>query len=482
MTLRATQLGMQTLAEMLDSASYLRATQLGMQALVEIPDSWSYLRATQIGMQVLAYETPQGRTVANKKKISGSTGQIHEVEAVTTDADGNELPSTDLTWETTDAAVATVVKGAGGKATVTLQGPGIAQIIARASSNAVAKIMTRVDWNYLPLPYTPTLILEADRGGYSDVGASVPVADTERAVRWHDEFWDSLWYNSDGAGPQYLVNRINGHPAMYFDAVGMRRLASAFNLTPPFTIAVIYAQRLANAQRRVLAGENANWLIGGYNGQHSWYGGDNWVANSDAPVTIGTPVLAIGTRADTDDAHFYVSGVEKTDSATAAFATTFELHIGGTGSQFSEAAGSDVALVAAFNKVLDADELQVFLDEATAKYAVVAAALPTTVTVTPDESEGPIGGTIQLAAEVRDQDGNVLAAEPVEWFSGDTSVATVDDTGLVTLEGDGECTIFATTEDDAATGTASVFAFGPGGSRRRKRNKMFFMGGDRRGG
>ena len=80
---------------------------------------------------------------------------------------------------------------------------------------------------------------------------------------------------------------------------------------------------------------------------------------------------------------------------------------------------------------------------------------PTTVVVGPATAElAALGATVQLTAEVRDQNGQTMPAAVVAWSSGNASVATVNATGLVTAAANGVATVTATSE--AATGSATV--------------------------
>ncbi|MDE2979919.1 MAG: Ig-like domain-containing protein [Gemmatimonadota bacterium] len=84
-----------------------------------------------------------------------------------------------------------------------------------------------------------------------------------------------------------------------------------------------------------------------------------------------------------------------------------------------------------------------------------AAPRPTTVTVTPSTAQlVALGATVQLAAEVRDQNGQPMEGSTVTWSSSATAVATVDAAGLVTAVGNGTATIIATA--GSASGTAAV--------------------------
>ena len=87
-------------------------------------------------------------------------------------------------------------------------------------------------------------------------------------------------------------------------------------------------------------------------------------------------------------------------------------------------------------------------------------ARPTTVTVSPATAElTALGATVQLIAEVRDQDARVIAGVTVTWSSGDPSVATTDESGLVTGVGEGEATITASTR--SVSGSAVVMVTQP---------------------
>ena len=79
----------------------------------------------------------------------------------------------------------------------------------------------------------------------------------------------------------------------------------------------------------------------------------------------------------------------------------------------------------------------------------------TTVTVSPATNElTALGATVQLTAEVRDQNARVMAGATVTWTSSANSVATVDASGLVTAAGNGEATI--TAGAGSASGSAVV--------------------------
>ena len=80
---------------------------------------------------------------------------------------------------------------------------------------------------------------------------------------------------------------------------------------------------------------------------------------------------------------------------------------------------------------------------------------PTTVTVTPATvGFTALGETVQLSAQVRDQDGRIMEGFAVSWESTDAAIATVDANGLVTAAGNGSAAVAASAWD--ASGSAAV--------------------------
>lgn len=79
------------------------------------------------------------------------------------------------------------------------------------------------------------------------------------------------------------------------------------------------------------------------------------------------------------------------------------------------------------------------------------------VSVSPDTAElTASGATVQLTAEARDLNGHVVAEAEFVWASSDTSVATVDESGLVTAVGTGTAQVTATSSGAAGTAVLQV--------------------------
>lgn len=79
-----------------------------------------------------------------------------------------------------------------------------------------------------------------------------------------------------------------------------------------------------------------------------------------------------------------------------------------------------------------------------------------TVRITPNGGNLVVGRTLNLAAEARDAQDNVLPGRVITWISGAPTVATVAQDGVVTAIGPGSAVIFAATEGVSASVTITV--------------------------
>ena len=80
------------------------------------------------------------------------------------------------------------------------------------------------------------------------------------------------------------------------------------------------------------------------------------------------------------------------------------------------------------------------------------------VAVAPPSATVQVGSTVQLTATPKDAGGNPLTGRTVTWASGNTSVATVSPSGLVSGATVGSTTITATSEGQSGTATITVVA------------------------
>src|SRR5436190_816846 len=92
----------------------------------------------------------------------------------------------------------------------------------------------------------------------------------------------------------------------------------------------------------------------------------------------------------------------------------------------------------------------------TGSAAVPVAAVPVaSVTISPTASIR-VGQTVQLTATLKDSTGSTLTGRTVTWGSGDTTVARVSPSGLMTGVGQGSATITATSEGKSSTAAITV--------------------------
>src|SRR5437016_5246868 len=95
----------------------------------------------------------------------------------------------------------------------------------------------------------------------------------------------------------------------------------------------------------------------------------------------------------------------------------------------------------------------------TATLTVTAGPVPVgSVTVSPASATVPVGQTVQLAATPKDANGNALSGRTVTWASSNSSVGTVNGSGLVTGVVGGSTTITATSEGQSGSSAVTVTA------------------------
>src|SRR6266566_2823478 len=99
----------------------------------------------------------------------------------------------------------------------------------------------------------------------------------------------------------------------------------------------------------------------------------------------------------------------------------------------------------------------------TATLTVTAVTVPVaSVTVSPASASVQAGQAVQLTATPKDASGNPLTGRTVTWTSSNTSVATVNSSGLVSCVVAGSATITATSEGQSGTSAVTVTGAAPG--------------------
>ncbi len=192
------------------------------------------------------------------------------------------------------------------------------------------------------------------------------------------------------------------------------------------------------------------------------------VANGNAMVTA-TAGSASGSAAVTVDQVLAAVVVEPATDTLLAFGDTLRLSAEAVDANGHAVASAEIAWASGDTLVAVVDQQGLVTGvspgeaEVTASSAevtgqahlAVLAPAPTTLAISPDTvGFDALGQTARLVAEVRDQAGRAMEGVTVSWSSGDTTVALVDSTGLVTAAGTGTTTIAA--KADSASGDAAV--------------------------
>jgi uncharacterized protein YjdB len=79
-----------------------------------------------------------------------------------------------------------------------------------------------------------------------------------------------------------------------------------------------------------------------------------------------------------------------------------------------------------------------------------------TVTIAPTAPSVAEGATVTLTATLKDANGNVLTGRAITWSSGNTTLATVAPSGVVTAKKKGSVSITATSEGQSGSVTVTV--------------------------
>src|SRR5437773_137504 len=171
-----------------------------------------------------------------------------------------------------------------------------------------------------------------------------------------------------------------------------------------------------------------------------------------ASVTVTPPTpnkFAIGDRVQTTD----VTNIRSAPAVSGALIGTQPAGALGTvvGGPVVDAAGDQaIRWQIDFDQGADGWAAEAYLTKAVAVVPV------SSVTVSPASASVSAGQTVQLTATPKDANGNPLSGRVVTWASSNTSVATVNGTGLVSGVAAGSATITATSEGQSGTAGITV--------------------------
>ena len=193
------------------------------------------------------------------------------------------------------------------------------------------------------------------------------------------------------------------------------------------------------------------------------------VANCERPVATGVgdglaqlvvfpPTVNVVENQSADFAAFGLSSA----GDTMAVAVSWSVTGGGSISDSTTSKGMHYGHYKAGSqagryKVVATDPGTGLSDSATA--VVMATAVPVAqVAVLPTSATASVGGTVQFVAIPLDSTGTALGGRAITWASSNSSVASVDGSGLATGVTAGSATITATSEGHSGSGTLTVSA------------------------
>jgi trimeric autotransporter adhesin len=428
---------------------------------------------------------PVASVTVTPPTASVTVGQTATFEAQTLDAAGGALTGRTITWSSSSTAVATVAQTgvvtgvAAGTATITATSEGKSGT-ATVTVSAVPVATVTVAPATLPLQVGATGALTATtRDAANNVLTGRPIT------------WSSGNTAIATVAPNGTVTAVAPGSATITAASEGKTGTATVTVTavPPAPVAsVSVAPTSANltiggtqqitatprdAQGNALAGRQVTWQTGNANvatvnqsGLITAVGAGNTSVTATSEGRVGTVTVAVSLPP--------VGSVTVTPPAASlsvAFTTTLSATVrdasGVTIASAPVAWSTDKPLIAAVSQTGVVTGLLPGTATITATSGgqsgaaaiTVGLAPVATVTVSPSTLElrdrnGERVGT--LTATTRDLLGNILTNRVVTWSSSRTSVATVNQSGVVTAQDDGTATITATSEGKSGTATVNV--------------------------
>jgi uncharacterized protein YjdB len=339
--------------------------------------------------------TPAAATVA--------VGQTVQLTATPLDANGAPLSGRVVTWASTNIAVATVAAGG----LVTGVAPGNATIAASSEGQNGPSLITVSNVAVVPV----ASVAVSPSSGSVPVGGSLPLTATPqdasgaplsgRVVTWSSGNTAIATVSSSG-----LVTGVGaGGPVTITATSEGKSGTAAITVTAPTGLFAIGDSVLVTV---------AAWVRN--------------VSQPPADPPTGTPPNVIGTQP--------VGARGIVDSGPVLNTTP-----GGDGA---------IRYHVLFATGASGWVVQNYLTK------IVPTVPVASVTVSPASASVLQGQTVQLTATPKDASGTPLTGRVITWSSGNTAVATVSSSGLVTAVAGGSATIMATSEGKSGTAAISV--------------------------
>jgi uncharacterized protein YjdB len=341
-------------------------------------------------------DAPVASVAVSPASASVGVGQAVQLTATPKDASGNPLSGRTVTWATTNGAVATV-NSSGLVSAVTA---GVATISAASEGQGGAAAITVTAVPVVSVTVSPpTASVQVGQtvqltGTPRDAGGS-PLSG--RAVTWTTSNASIATVNASG-----LVSGVAPGSAT------ITAMSEGQSATAAITVTAVPVASVA-------------------------------VTPATASMAVGQTVQLTATPKDASGKP--LSGRIVTWATTNAAVAT----VNGSGLVSGVAAGG--ATITATSEGQNGSA------------AITVTVVPVaSVTVTPSTASAQVGQTVQLTATPKDAGGSPLSGRVVTWTTSNTSVATVNGSGLVTAVAAGAATVTATSEGKSGTATMTVTA------------------------
>lgn len=404
-------------------------------------------------------------------------GGTVQLTASVTDAQGNPLIGRPIVWSTANAAVATV----SATGLVTAAGPGVVAITATAegrSGSATVTVQAQVA-SVAVTPATATLLV----GGTQQFTATPQDAAgsplTGRAIAWSSSNTLIAAVSATGV----VTALASGTVTISAASEGRTGTAAVTILVPVASVTV------TPATASLLAGGTQQLSASARDASGSVLTGRPVTWSSSAPgvatvsatglvtaVSVGAATITATVEGQTGTAAITVTPIPVASVAVSPATATITVGIPQQLSAIArDAAGNiltgrpvtwnsgntNIATVSATGLVTGVTPGVAVITATsegrtgTAVLTVIPVAVAS-VTLSPATATLLLGATQQLTTTVRDPAGNVLTGRAVSWASGNTAVATVSASGMVTAAGLGTVTITGTVEERSAVATITV--------------------------
>ena len=408
---------------------------------------------------------PATVTISPASAAFRSIGDSVRMIATVSDQNGQEMTNVAVAWNSSDTSVATVTEGL-----VTAVGNGSATVTATAGS-ATASAEVAVDQSVAELSVSPaahTLVAIGDtvrfvaeaRDGNGHVVAGAEFmwsSDDESVVTVDAQGLATAAVNgiarvtatsgSQSASAEVTVEQEVtevgvSRPPTVLEAFGdtVRLSAEAVDANGHAVAGTAFTWKSSNALVAVVDGAGLVTAVG--NGQAEIVAAAGAVSGA-ADVTVAQQPGTVVVLPASDTLEAFGDTVRL--SAEAMDANGHAV----SGTAFTWTTSS--ALVA----VVDSAGLVTAMGNGRAEITAASGAVSGTATVTVAQQPGAVavtpstdtlvafGDTVRLSAEAVDANGHTVAEVAFAWTSGDTLVAEVDGTGLVTAAGNGVTTVTA---------------------------------------